>query len=94
MVSIQAIEHAGRIVALAFRGHALIGERVAHEALPIVQAKCLYALEIQAGTLPGPYSEPAATRFAEQVLAEVVAALHTEPVPIRLSSRRPRRVNH
>ena len=65
MASIQPIEHDGRVVALAFRGRALIGQQLAPEALALVQAKCLYALEIEAGTLPGPYTEPAATQFAE-----------------------------
>jgi hypothetical protein len=30
----------------------------------LVRAKCLYALEVQVGERPGPYSDEAATRYA------------------------------
>jgi hypothetical protein len=94
MVSIQPIEHNGRIVALAFRGRALISEQLAPEELALVQAKCLYALEIEAGALRGAYTEPAATQFAERTLAEVSACFDRGAYAIRLPSRPPRRVNH
>lgn len=74
MVSIQPIEHEGNLVALVLGDCALIDEaQLSAEALPLVQAKCLYALEIQGQTRPGPYAEPAATRFAQDVVAQVVA---------------------
>ena len=39
-------------MALAAGGRALIDEQLAGDALALVQAKCLYALEIEAQTLP------------------------------------------
>src|SRR5215213_9295993 len=63
MVTIQPTEQDGQLVALVAGGRALIDEQLAGDALALVQAKCLYALEIEAQTLPGPYAEPAASRF-------------------------------
>lgn len=93
MVRIQPIEHAGRVVALVLGGRALIDNaQLPADALPIVQAKCLYALEIQGQTRPGPYTELAATRFAEDVMAQVVAHWPGRPPVIRLPARRACRV--
>jgi hypothetical protein len=39
-----------------------------------VRAKCLYALEVQVGERPGPYSDEAATRYARRALAHRHAA--------------------
>jgi hypothetical protein len=93
MMHIQPIEQDGRVVALVVGDRALVDEtQLPVDLLPLVQAKCLYALEIQARTLPGPYSEPAATRFAEDVLERVARSRRRAPV-IRLPARRSRRVN-
>jgi hypothetical protein len=71
MVSIQPIEYDGRVVALVLGDRALIdGAQLPADALPVVQAKRLYALEIQARTLPGPYREPEATEFALDVIED------------------------
>jgi hypothetical protein len=43
---------------------ARVGDELAGRALALVQAKCMYALEVQARERPAPYSEPAATRRA------------------------------
>jgi hypothetical protein len=64
MVTIQSIEHDGHVVALIAGGRALIGDELAGSTLALVRAKCLYALEVQAGERPGPYSDEAATRYA------------------------------
>ena len=69
MVRIQPIEHDGHVVALVAGGRALIGDQLADPALALVRAKCLYALEVQAGERPGPYSDEAATRYARRALA-------------------------
>ena len=69
MVRIQPIEHDGHVVALVAGGRALIGDRLAGHMLALVRAKCLYALEVQAGERPGPYSDEAATRYAQRALA-------------------------
>ena len=68
MVTIQAIQYRGRVVALVAGGRALIADGLAVEALALVRGKCLYALEVQAGQQPGPYSEQAATRYARHAL--------------------------
>jgi hypothetical protein len=76
MVSIQPIEHDGRVVALVLADRALIDHaQLPPGALPIVQAKCVYALEIEAQTLPGPYREPDATRFARDVVEQTARQL-------------------
>jgi hypothetical protein len=69
MVTIQPIEHDGHVVALVAGGRALIGAELADRALALVRAKCLYALEVQAGERPGPYSHRAATRYARRAVA-------------------------
>jgi hypothetical protein len=69
MVTIQPIHHDGHVVALVAGDRALIGEELRGRALALVQAKCLYALEIQAGECPGPYTEAAATRYAQHAIA-------------------------
>jgi hypothetical protein len=74
MVMIQPIEHDGHVVALVAGGRALIGDQLADGALALVRAKCLYALEVQAGERPGPYSDEAATRYARRALAHRHAA--------------------
>jgi hypothetical protein len=73
MVTIERIEHAGQVVAWVAAGRALIADGLADEALALVRAKCLYALQVQAGERPGPYREEAATRYAQIALA------HTHP---------------
>ena len=69
MVTIQPIEHGGRVVGLVVGGRALIADELAESALALVRAKCLYALEVQAGERAGPYSDEAATRYAGSALA-------------------------
>ena len=68
MVTIQPIEHHGHVVALVAGCRALIGDELAGDALALVRAKCLYALEVQAGERPGPYSDEAAARYAQRAL--------------------------
>ena len=69
MVTIQPIEHDGRVVALVAGGRALLGDQLTGRTLTLVRAKCLYALEVQAGERAGPYSDQAATRYAQAALA-------------------------
>jgi hypothetical protein len=69
MVTIQPIEHDGHVVALVAGGRALLGDQLTGRTLALVRAKCLYALEVQAGERAGPYDEQAATRYAQRALA-------------------------
>jgi len=82
MVTIQPIEHDGHVVALVAGGRALIGDELAGATLTLVRAKCLYALEVQADERPGPYSDLAATRYAQRALA------HARPARSRVWQRR------
>jgi hypothetical protein len=69
MVTIQPIKHDGHVVALVAGGRALLGDQLAGLTLVLVRAKCLYALEVQAGERAGPYDEQAATRYVQRALA-------------------------
>jgi hypothetical protein len=64
MAAIQRIHHDGEVVAFVVGGHAVITGGLADDAFAVVRAKCLYALEVQAGEQRGPYSDPAATAYA------------------------------
>ena len=68
MVTIQRIEHDGRLVAMVGGGRALIAGGLTADVDAVAQAKCLYALEVQAGQWPGPYTNAAANRYAERAL--------------------------
>jgi hypothetical protein len=65
MVTIEPIEHGGRVVALVTGGRALIADGLGAYAVAVVRAKCLYALDVQAGERPGRYTDAAATRYAQ-----------------------------
>jgi hypothetical protein len=79
MVTIQPIQHDGHVAALVADGQALIGDELSGRALALVKAKCLYALEVQAGEHPRPYSEAAAARYAERAIAHAEAVHEREP---------------
>ena len=68
MVAIQQIRHDGNVVAWVCGGRAVITGGLARHALDLVQAKCLYALEIQTGGQPGPYTDRAATAYARSAM--------------------------
>jgi hypothetical protein len=69
MKLIQVIELDGQAVAIAVAGRAIIDECVPASQLERVQAKALYALTIQAGELPGPYTDAGAEQHARDVAA-------------------------
>ena len=66
MTAIQFIELDGHPVAVAADGLAIIDADVIGEPLALVQAKALYALEIQAGRRRGPYTDARAERYAHR----------------------------
>ena len=70
MLGSQAIQDDGHVVALVAGGRALNDDGLTGAALARVRAKCLYALEIQAGTRPGPYADESAGRSAEHALRD------------------------
>ena len=83
MKTIQIINLHGKPAAIAVNGAAVIAQHVPATALAHVQAKALYALEIQAGERPGPYTDTDAENYARH------AAAATRP-PSPSSTTRPR----
>jgi hypothetical protein len=66
---VQPIIHNRRLAALVVDGQAIISERVPQPDRWTVQAMCLYALEVTAGRLPGPYSAARALAYARAAAA-------------------------
>jgi hypothetical protein len=88
MNTIQVIDLHGRPAALVIAGAAIIDTHVPHELLAHVQAKALYALQIEAGERPGPYRDTDAEHYARRAAAAIGAP------PTRPRRRRPRRDAH
>jgi hypothetical protein len=68
MITIQRIHHDGEVVAFVVNGRAVITGGLADDAFDVVRAKCLYALEVQAGEQPGPYGDRAAMTYARSAM--------------------------
>jgi hypothetical protein len=66
---VQPIIHRGAMVAIVIADQAIIPAAVPATDLPVVKAKCLYALEIAAGERPGPYSDAGASAYAQTIAA-------------------------
>jgi hypothetical protein len=64
MSQLQQITHNGELVAIVLADHAVIDDTLHASERQHVQAKCLYALQIQAGELPGPYTDAKANAYA------------------------------
>ena len=69
MREIQVIELQGRAVALALVDEAILADHITDSDRPVVAGMALYALEIQTGGRPGPYSNADAERYARRELA-------------------------
>lgn len=87
MHEIQIISLAGRPAALVVAGTALVGEHVPRDRVAHVQAKALFALKIQAGELPGPYTDAHAERYARRAQASSDPAGRSAPRPRRAPGR-------
>lgn len=70
MSDIQPIHHDGRVVALVAGAEAIIAATVPPAEMFTVQAMCLYAIDVAAGTLPGPYNDADALRYARAAAAQ------------------------
>ena len=70
MSDIQSIHHDGHLVALVAGGEAMIAPSVPDAELLTVQAMCLYAIDVVAGRLPGPYNDVEALRYARAAAAQ------------------------
>ena len=69
MKTIQIIEHDGRPAALVAGDEAIIATHLTPGARARVQAKALYAIQIRAGTRPGPYTDAGADAYADRAAA-------------------------
>ena len=68
MNRITIIELNGRAVAAVAGGEAIIRRGLTNGELAHVQAMAVFALEIEAGERPGPYSDGGAERHARRLL--------------------------
>jgi len=73
MRNIQPITHRGRLAAVVVAGEAIVEDTLAEEDFRVVQAMCLYALEIGDHERPGPYTDADALAYAHEVLAPTPA---------------------
>lgn len=64
MADLQTIVHNGRLAAVVAGGQAIIPDSVPKHDLPTIKAMCLYALEVDDGRIPGPYSTAQALAYA------------------------------
>jgi hypothetical protein len=75
MRQIQVIELHGHPVALALVDEAILADHITDADRPIVAGMALYAIEIQAGARPGPYSDADAERYARRQIALRIARI-------------------
>ena len=74
MRQIQVIELHGRTIALAVGDKTIIADHhITDDDRSIVAGMALYALDIQAGARPGPYTDADAERYARHALAQRTA---------------------
>jgi hypothetical protein len=78
----QPIFYDGKLAAMTIGGYAIIADRLTGEERLTVEAMCLYALEVQAGERPGPYSQECALAYARR------ARLHRARLRLHASRRR------
>jgi len=76
MPEIQIINLRGQTAAIVAGDSAILAEHVPGDLVAHVQAKALYAMQIQAGELPGPYTDAGAERYAQ-----IAAATPARPAP-------------
>ena len=79
MNRITIIELDGRAVAAVAGGQAIITRGLAAGELAHVQAKAVFALEIEAGERPGPYCDDGAERYARRLLEPPAAPARRWP---------------
>lgn len=77
MNTIQIINLHGNPAAIAVNGTAVIAQHVPAAELAHIQAKALYALEIQAGERAGPYTDTDAENYARRAAAAVTSSPST-----------------
>jgi hypothetical protein len=84
MRSIYAITYHGPVVAVVVGDQAVIAEELTGSARRIIEAKCLYAMQVDAGDLPGPYRDRDAEDYARAAPSIAPPSLRTALVTQRL----------
>jgi hypothetical protein len=69
MTNVVPISHNGRIAAAVLHGHAIIATDLPDQDRATVEAMCLYAAEILAGRIDGPYRDHDAIAYADAIAA-------------------------
>jgi hypothetical protein len=69
MTNVVAIKHNGRLVAAVLHSHAIIATDLLDQDRATVEAMCLYASEILAGRIDGPYNDHDAIAYADAIAA-------------------------
>ena len=64
MPTVQPIMLDGRLVAVVGDGEAVIEVTLGEQEATTVKAMCLFAIEVQAGEIEGPYTETRALAYA------------------------------
>lgn len=69
MPEFQQIEYNDEVVAVVVGDHAIIPKALPAADRQTVKAMCLYALEVIAGSQPGPYTTDGALEYASRAAA-------------------------
>jgi hypothetical protein len=81
MTGLTIIEFQGNPVGVVADGHARINEElVAPEALATVKGMALFAIEVQAGNIDGPYTQSRARVYANEANRQRATAASPSPV--------------
>ena len=70
MRQLQPITHRGRLVAVVVAGQAVIRSCLSAEELTVVQAKCLYAMELADAGLAETYTDTDADAYAREAIRQ------------------------
>lgn len=87
------ISYEGQPVALSVEGQCVIAHWLVNRSggdpdLRVVSAMCVFAMHIDDGTLPGPYDDEAAMRFARDLLIDPLEfAVHADESDEALARR-------
>jgi hypothetical protein len=73
MSAITKILYQGRLAAIVLADQAILADELSEQDERTVKAMCLYALEIDAGLRPGPYTDERALQYAQAALGTETA---------------------
>ena len=70
MSGLQKIIYNGHVAAIVLAGQAIVADGLAETDERTVKAMCLYAMEVNEGLQPGPYSDERALEYAGRAAAQ------------------------